>query len=118
MKNLSNTYPEAHQKRSQDEFSLQRSSVRRFSQTAVDQTVEQTVNKSTKTKGEIIGFSLKSVQYSHGSLLPTREHVFSLKLKEMIGLNNNEDDIYKEFRAPRLAKDKNDAERVMSGEPI
>ena len=42
------------------------------------------------------------------------ESIFSLKLKEMIGLNTNEDDIHKEFRAPRLAKDENDVERVMS----
>ena len=32
----------------------------------------------------------------------------------MIGLYTNEDDIHKEFRAPRLAKDENDVERVMS----
>ena len=32
----------------------------------------------------------------------------------MIGFNANENDIHKEFRAPRLAKDENDIERVMS----
>ena len=40
MKNLPNTHPEAHKKFLQGEFSIQRSSVRGFSQTAVDQTVE------------------------------------------------------------------------------
>ena len=59
MKNLPNTHPGAHQKFLQGELSVQRSSVRGFSQTAVDQTIEQTVNKSTKTKGGIIGFSWK-----------------------------------------------------------
>ena len=32
----------------------------------------------------------------------------------MIGLNTNEDDIHKEVRAPRQAKNENDVERVMS----
>ena len=55
MKNLPNTIMKhAHQKFLQGEFSVQRSGIRGFSQTAVDQTVEQTVNKSTKTKGGII----------------------------------------------------------------
>ena len=39
---------------------------------------------------------------------------FSLKLKEMIGLNTSEDDIHKEFRAPKLAKYENVVEGVMS----
>ena len=41
VKNLPNTHPEAHQKFLQGEFSVQRSSLRGFSQTAFDQTVEQ-----------------------------------------------------------------------------
>ena len=76
MKNLPNTHPEAHQKFLQGEFSVQRSSVRGFSQTAVDQTVEQTVNKSMKTKGGIIGFSLKKGAAQRWLILPTREHLF------------------------------------------
>ena len=32
----------------------------------------------------------------------------------MIGLNTNEDDIHKEFRTPRLAKDENHVERMIS----
>ena len=39
MKSLPNTHPEAHQKFLQGEFSEQRSSMRGFSETAVDQTV-------------------------------------------------------------------------------
>ena len=114
MKNLPNTHPEAHQKFLQGEFSIRRSSVRGFSQTAVDQTVEQTVNKSTKTKGGIIGLSLRKGAVQRWLITSHERASFSLKLKEMIGLNTNEDDIHKELRAPRLAKDENDVERVMS----
>ena len=114
MKNLPNTCPEVHQKFLQDEFSAQRSSVRGFSQTAVDQTVEQTVNKSTNTKGGIIGFSLKKGSVQRWLITARERASSSLKLKEMIGLNTNKDDIHKEFRAPRLAEDENDVERAMS----
>ena len=98
----------------QGEFSIQRSSVRGFSRTAVDQTVEQTVYKSTKTKGGIIGFGLKKGAVQQWLITAHERASFSLKLKEMIGMNTNEDDIHKEFRAPRLAKDENHVERVMS----
>ena len=104
----------AHQKFLQGEFSVQISSVRGFSQTAVDQTVEQTVNKLTKTEGEIIGFSLKKGAVQRWFITAHERASFSLKLKEMLCLNTNEDDIHKEFRAPRLAKDENGVERVMS----
>ena len=98
----------------QGKFSVQRSSVRGFSQSAVDQTVGQTVNKSKKTKGGIFGFSLKNGAVQLWLITAQERASFSLKLKEMIGLRTNENDIHKEFRAPSLAKDENDEERVMS----
>ena len=114
MKNLQSTLPEADQKFFQGEFSVQSSSIRAFNQTAVDQNVKQTVNMSTKTKGGIIDFSLKKGAVQRWLITAHERASFSLKLKEMIGLNTNEDDIHEEFRAPRLAKDENDVERVMS----
>ena len=115
MKNLPTSHLEAHQKFLQGKFSVQRSSVLGFSQTAVDQTVEQMVNKSTKTNGGIIGFSLKRGAVQRWLITAHERASFSLKLKEIIiGFSTNEDDIHKEFRVPRLAKDGNDAERVMS----
>jgi len=40
------------------DFGEQRTSSHGFSQVSVDQTIEQTINRSTKTKGGIVGFSL------------------------------------------------------------
>ena len=114
MKSLPNTHPEEHQKFLQGEVSVQRSSERGFSQTAVDQTVEQTVNKSTKTNGGIIGFSLKKDAVPQWLITAHERASVSLKLKEMMDLSTNGDNIHKDFRALRLAKDKNDVERVMS----
>ena len=55
---LSSTHPEAHKLLQDGEFAVQRSTEASFSQVAVDQAVEQTVNRDMKTAGEIIGFSL------------------------------------------------------------
>ena len=67
-----------------------------------------------KTKGGIIGFSLKKGAVQRWLITAHKRAFFSLKLKEMTSLNTNEDDIHNDFRAPRLAKDENDVERVMS----
>ena len=83
MKNLPNTHPEAHKKFLQGEFSIQRSSVPGFSQTAVDQTVEQTVYKSTTTKGGIIGFCLKRGAIQRWLITAHERASLSLKLKDI-----------------------------------
>ena len=58
MKTLSKTHPQAQHYRHAGEFAVQRSQDVSFSQVAVDHTIEQTMNKDTKTKRGIIGFSL------------------------------------------------------------
>ena len=59
MHNLPRTHPAANEALASGEFAVQQTSGS-FCQTAIDQTIEQTINRSTKTKGGIIGFSLKS----------------------------------------------------------
>ena len=67
-----------------------------------------------KAKGGIIAFSLKKGAVQRWLITAQERVSFSLKLKEMIGLNTNEDNIHKEFRTPRLATDENHVERMMS----
>ena len=57
MKHLPESHPEAHTKKLRGEFAVQ-GSCDGLTQTTVDQTLEQTLNKETKSKGGIIGFSL------------------------------------------------------------
>ena len=59
MLELPDTYPEAYSMLSQGDFGVQRTTSQGFSQLPVDQTIKQTLNRNTKTKGGIIGFSLK-----------------------------------------------------------
>ena len=56
---LETTHPEAYALLNSEEFAVQRSSDSKFAQVAVDMAIEQTVNKDTKTPGDIIGFILK-----------------------------------------------------------
>ena len=54
----SDNHPEASRILRDGLFAVQRSS-NRFSQVAVDMTIEQTLNRDSKTKGGIVGMSLK-----------------------------------------------------------
>lgn len=54
---LPETHPEAHALLENGDFGVQRTTSHGFSQMPVDQTIEQTLNRSTKTKGSIVGFS-------------------------------------------------------------
>ena len=56
---LPETHPEAHALLLNGDFGVQRATSRGFSQMLVHQTIEQTLDRSTKTKGGIVGFSLR-----------------------------------------------------------
>ena len=58
MATLNATHPHAHQALTNGEFAVQRSS-QPFVRVPVDQSIEQTVNRDSKTSGGIIGFSTK-----------------------------------------------------------
>ena len=58
MRSLKSTHPRVHHELSNGEFVVERSSVLPR-QLPVDLTIEQTVNRDTKTHGGIIGFSRK-----------------------------------------------------------
>lgn len=51
------THPDVEQKMLLGEFAVQRSEGKPFSQIPIDQTVEQTINKESKTPGGIIGLA-------------------------------------------------------------
>ena len=53
------THPAAHEQLVHGEFGVQRYRSSSFAQVAVDQCIEQTINRDTKTSGGIVGFSLK-----------------------------------------------------------
>ena len=56
---LPETHPEAHALLLNGDFGVPRATSHGFAQMPVGQTIEQTLNRSTKTKGGIVGFSLR-----------------------------------------------------------
>ena len=56
---LPETHPEAQMMLENGEFGVQRTAEHGFAQLPIDQIIQQTLNRSTKTKGGIVGFSLK-----------------------------------------------------------
>ena len=59
MSALRQTHPEAYRQLMNGNFAVQRSSSNSFSQVAVDQAIEQTINRDSKGRGGIVGFSLR-----------------------------------------------------------
>jgi len=55
MVNLEKKHPEAYQHCMDEGFIVQRSSTQLFAQVPIDQAIEQTVNKGTKSKGGSTG---------------------------------------------------------------
>ena len=56
---LPETHPEAQMMLENGEFGVQRTTEQGFAQLPIDKTIEQTLNRSTKRKGGIVGFSVK-----------------------------------------------------------
>ena len=60
MQMLPSTNPDAHTQMTCGEFAVQRSQMSSFSQVPVDQSLEQSNNRDTKSKDGLIGFTLSS----------------------------------------------------------
>ena len=86
-------------------FAVQRCEGHPFSQIPVDQTIEQTINRDTKTPGGIIGFSQNKAA-THRWLL-TAHHRASVTqcCREMAGITREENSSHKEATLPRIRKD-------------
>ena len=56
---LERTHPEAYQRLMSGDFAVQRSPANAFAQVAIDQAIEQTINRDSKVKGGILGYSLR-----------------------------------------------------------
>lgn len=70
-----------------DSFSVQRQSDHGFAAVACDQTIEQTVNRDSKTKGGIVGFSLNRSSVHRWLLAQSERAAITRKCKEMAGVD-------------------------------
>ena len=91
MMSLEDAHPSTHEAFKAGDFVVQRSSSA-FSQVAVDQTIEQTINRDTKLKGGIVGFSLNNGAVQRWLLTSHERAAITQACREMarISLPNGE----------------------------
>ena len=114
MMSLEDAHPSAHEALKAGDFVVQRSSSA-FSQVAVDQTIEQTINRDTKSKGGIVGFSLNKGAVQRWLLTSHERAAITQACREMarISLPNGEGVIKKKGKG-RMSVDENDVRKVQS----
>lgn len=114
MLELPDKHPEAYSMLSQGDFGVQRTTSHGFSQLPVDQTIEQTLNRNTKTKGGIIGFSLKKGAVQRWMLTAHARASFVDRCREMASSHpQDERKGHKESGSVRKRRDEEDVQKVM-----
>ena len=113
MATLEERHPDACRQLCEGNFAVQRSDSVGFSQTAVDQTIEQTFNRDTKTKGGIIGFSLKKGAVERWVLTAHTRATILGDLKKFLGIiEESNKSHHKECSKGRLSRDEEDVRKV------
>ena len=102
MATLEERHPDAYRQLCEGNFVVQRSNSIGFSQTSVDQTIEQTFNRDTKTKGGIIGFSLKKGAVERWVLTAHARATILGDLKKFLGFTDHRSQ-HKECSKGRLS---------------
>ena len=105
MKALPTSHPEANTYLQNGGFAIQRSHASPFSLIPIDQTIEQTVNRDTKTKGGTVGFSLNRGAVQRWMLTAYERAAVTQNLKKMMGIKQSETSAMKEMRIARISRD-------------
>ena len=71
-------------------FSVQRQDDHGFSGLACDQTIEQTVNRDSKTKGGLVGFSMNPTSVHRWLLSHAERAAITERCKSMAGVNHEQ----------------------------
>ena len=111
---LPETHPEAHTLLVNGDFGVQRATSHGFSQMPVDQTIEQTLNRSTKTKGGIVGFSLRKGAVQRWMITAHSRTAFVDKCRKMTtGVQESQRRLHKETSSARMKRDEEDVKKVL-----
>ena len=110
---LPETHPEARALLLNGDFGVQRATSHGFSQIPVDQTIEQTLNRSTKTKGGIVGFSLRKGAVQRWMITAHSRASFVDKCRKMTtGVQESQCRLHKETSSARIKRDEEDVKKV------
>ena len=118
MMSLNERHPTAHEAFQAGEFVAQRSTVSSFSQVAIEQTIGQTINRDTKSKDGIIGFSLNIGAVQRWLLTSHERAAITQACRDMAGLHvtdgDESDDVVKEMDKVRITADERDVKKVQT----
>ena len=82
-------------------------------QIPVDQTIEQTLNRSTKTKGGIVGFSLRKGAVQRWMITAHSRAAFVDKCRKMTAnVQESQPRLHKEASPARMKRDEDDVKKV------
>ena len=109
---LDETHLEIHQHLMKGGFVVQSSATKSFTQVPIDLSIEQTVNKGTKTKGGIIGFSLRRAAVLRWMITAHERASITENCKGMAGFHDADHLTHKETGKSRMEKDTGDVKRV------
>ena len=112
MMSLEESHPEAHTMLANGDFGVQRTTHQGFSQVPVDQTIEQTLNRSTKTKGGIVGFSLKKSAVQRWMLTAHSREAFIDSCRRMTDSYQGRSQYHKENGSSRIKRDEDDVTKI------
>ena len=113
MRELPQTHPEVHGAMMAGEFAVQRQSKYGFSQIPCDQTIESTLNRDTKTKGGLTGFTLKKGAVQRWIIAQPERAAITNQLKEMAGKGDETRD-RKDVSRTRAVQDEAAVQSVIS----
>ena len=113
MKNLEKTHPYVYSHLVQGEFSVQRLTAYGFSKVACDQTIEQTANRDSKTKGGLTGISLSKGAVHRWVMSYPARAMISRRCEEMAGKGEMTRS-RKDLDLARMEKDEQAVQNVIS----
>ena len=112
MMSLPSTHPDAHHQMDGGKFAVQRSATSAFSQVAIDQCIEQSLNRDTKTSGGIIGISQRAGAVQRWIVTAHLRADFTRQCKRLAGMFSDAT-VHKQARAASMKHDEEDVKKVM-----
>lgn len=103
MSQLSNNHPKIYEQFMEGKFSVQIGSTNTFGRIPVDQTIEETVNRDTKTPGGTCRFSLNTSAVTRYYLTAEYRSEYVRLLRQILQMNRNQH--HAELQKSRITKD-------------
>lgn len=113
MNSLAEAHPEVYQEFQSGGHAVSRSN-HPFTHVWTDMALEQSINADSKAKGGIIGISQSPAALNRWFLTAHERAFITSALKQMYGLQSNEQEVHKEASTKRVKRDEEDVQKLLS----